>query len=71
VKNKTKIRFKQNLVRARAPLQRLNQWFSKWRTRPLGGDFEDQGDEQNKVGNMGAKQHKGGENAQPLPLIDH
>ena len=33
------------------------------RNRPLGGDFERQG------GDRGSKQHKGGENAQPL--IDH
>ena len=37
--------------------------------RPLGGDFEGQGDETNKGGDRGAKQHRGGENDQPL--IDH
>jgi len=37
-----------------------------WRNRPLDGDFERQGGEKNKGGDRGAKQHKGGENAQPL-----
>jgi len=36
---------------------------------PPWGDFEEQGGEKNKVGDRVAKQHKGGENAQPL--IDH
>ena len=41
------------------------QWFSKWAESPLGGDFDGQGGEKNK-GDDGAKQHQGGENAQPL-----
>jgi len=33
---------------------------------PFGGEFEGQRGEKNKGGNSGVKQHKGGENAQPL-----
>jgi len=36
------------------------------RNRALGGDFEWQGGEKNKGGDREAKQHAGGENAQPL-----
>jgi len=42
---------------------------SKWAVSPPGGDFQKQGGEQNKEGDMWVKQHEGGENAQPL--IDH
>jgi len=41
------------------------------RNRTLGGDFEGQGGEQNKGVNKWENQHKGNENAKPLPLIDH
>jgi len=33
------------------------------RNRPLWGDFEEQGSDKNKGSDLGAKQHKGGENA--------
>jgi len=39
------------------------------RNRPTGSDFDGQGGEKNKGGYWGTKQHKGGENTQPL--IDH
>jgi len=53
----------------REALYSLVQWFSKWAEWPLGGDFDGQGGEKNKGVDRGAKQHKGGENAQSL--IDH
>jgi len=40
-----------------------------WWNHPLVGDFERQGGKKNKGGDRGPKQHKRGENAQPL--IDH
>jgi len=44
----------------------LRQCFSKWAESPPWGDFEWQGGDKSKGGNRGAKQHKGGENAQPI-----
>jgi len=46
-----------------------NVWTSgsqSGRNLPLGSDFEEQEGEQNKVDDRGAKQQKGGENAQLL-----
>jgi len=37
---------------------------------PPSGRFWGAGGEQKKGGDKAAEQHKGGENAQPLPLID-
>jgi len=48
----------------------LEQWLSKWAGSALEDDFEEQEGEKSKGGDSGAKQHKGCENSQPLPLID-
>jgi len=47
-------------------LNDVKQWLSKWAASPLGGKGVNKTKREN-----GEKQHKGGENAQPLPLIDH
>jgi len=48
----------------------LTQWFSKWaKLLPSGTILRSKGTKKNKGGGRGAKQHKGGEN--PQPLIDH
>jgi len=40
-------------------------------TTPLWAILKGKGVKKNKGGDMEAKQDKGGENIQPLPLIDH
>jgi len=52
------------------PYVGLNQWFSKWVESPLRERLCGARGRKNTWGARGAKQRKGGENAQPLPAID-
>jgi len=47
----------------------LSSGSQSWRNRPTVGDFEEERGEKNKRGDWGEKQHKQGENAQPV--VDH